>query len=314
MIRGFFLFCVFGCYLFADAHIFLYHRFDDARYPSTNTPNSALRKQFEFLKENNYTVVPLSAIADKLNQNETLPDKWVALTIDDGYRSFLNALPIFDEFGYAFTMFVYVEATEKKYPDFLTWEELKKLENHNGTLAFHSYSHSHQTKQSEKALREDFEKGLGLYEKMLGNKSAFYSYPYGEFNDEVQKIAKDFGFTAILNQNMGVISKASDVYDLPRFALTGSTNIKPLVKYENLEAEWIEPKDYPAKGNITKVEARINTNVTKAQLYITDLGWRDVKVKEGLISYKINEKLKKQRVRMILKIGNKVSTKILVKD
>ncbi|MDR1007658.1 MAG: polysaccharide deacetylase family protein [Campylobacteraceae bacterium] len=312
--RCFFLLCAFGFYLFADAHIFLYHRFNDERYPSTDTQNSVLRKHFEFLEENNYTVVPLQSIVDKLNQNETVPEKWVALTIDDGYRSFLNALPIFEEFGYPFTMFVYVEATEKKYPDFLRWEELKELEKKGGTLAFHSYSHSHQTRQSAEKLRADFEKGLTLYEKRVGSKSNFYSYPYGEFDDEVKNIAEEFGFSAILNQNMGVVSDMSSAYDLSRFALTGDADIKPFLKYKTLEVEWIEPKDYPSNGNITKVEARVSTDIVKIKLYITDLGWRDVEVKEGLISYDFNEKLQKSRVRVILQADNKISTKILVKD
>ncbi|MDR2635499.1 MAG: polysaccharide deacetylase family protein [Campylobacteraceae bacterium] len=312
--RCFLLLCALSGYIFADAHIFLYHRFNDDRYPSTNVQNSVLRKQFEFLKDNNYTVVPLQAIVDKLDQNETLPDKWVSLTIDDGYKSFLNALPIFEEFGYPFTMFVYVEAAEKKYPDFLSWEELKKLENSNGTLAFHSYSHEHQTQQSPEELRADFKKGLEIYEKMLGSKSAFYSYPYGEFNDEVQSIAKEFGFGAILNQNIGTVSDSSSVYDLNRFALTGDANIKPLLKYKSLEAEWLEPKSYPANGNITKVEARIDNKTKKAQLYITDLGWRSVNVKDGLISYDMNEKLKKSRVRIVLQADNQIAAKILVKD
>ncbi|MDR2080598.1 MAG: polysaccharide deacetylase family protein [Campylobacteraceae bacterium] len=308
------IFCVLAGYIFADAHIFLYHRFSDGRYPSTNTPKSVLRAQFEFLKDNNYTVVPLKSIVEKLNQNETLPEKWVALTIDDGYKSFLNALPIFEEFGYPFTMFVYVEAAEKKYPDYLSWEELKKLENHNGTLAFHSYSHGHQTRQSAEELKADFEKGLELYEKRLGSKSAFYSYPYGEFDDEVKNIAEEFGFSAILNQNIGTVSDTSSVYDLNRFALTGDANIKPLLKYKSLETEWIEPQSYPKNGNITKVEARINANTTKVKLYITDLGWRDVTVEDGVISYDMNEKLKKPRVRVIIQTGDKISTKILVKD
>jgi peptidoglycan/xylan/chitin deacetylase (PgdA/CDA1 family) len=312
--RYFLLLCAFSFYLFADAHIFLYHRFNDDRYPSTNTQNSILRKQFEFLRDNNYTVVPLQSIVDKLNQNETLPEKWVALTIDDGYKSFLNALPIFEEFGYPFTMFVYVEAAEKKYPDFLNWEELKGLEKKGGTLAFHSYLHAHQTRQSMEELRADFEKGLELYEKRVGSKSAFYSYPYGEFNDEVQSIAKEFGFSAILNQNIGAVSDASSAYDLSRFALTGEANLKPLLKYKTLEAEWIEPKTYPANGNITKIEASINANITKAKLYITDLGWRDVNVKDGLVSYDMNEKLQKSRVRVILQSDNKISAKVLVKD
>ena len=82
--------------IFANAHIFVYHRFSDDRYPTANTTNKELIKQFEYFKTNNYKVVSLNKIIDKLEKNESIPDKWVALTIDDAYKSFYeNGLEIF---------------------------------------------------------------------------------------------------------------------------------------------------------------------------------------------------------------------------
>jgi peptidoglycan/xylan/chitin deacetylase (PgdA/CDA1 family) len=292
----------------------MYHRFNDDRYPSTNTANSELKEQFTYLKDNNYTVVPLKAITDKLSANESIPDKWIAITIDDGYKSFLNALEIFKEFEYPFSIFVYAQATEQKYPDFMTWEELKSLEKFNGSLEFHSYAHPHSTRLNEKALKDDFEKGLELFKNKVGHAPDFYSYPYGEFDENVKNTAKEFGFSAIFNQNNGAVDNTSDIYDLDRLAIVGKTDLKTLLNFEVLEAQWNEPKSFPKDSNLTKISVKTASNATKAKLYITNIGWLDVKVKDGVVEETIGQKLTNQRTRIILKVGDKTSTKIIVKD
>ena len=88
-------------YLWANAHIFVYHRFVDDRYPSANTSKEELIKQFEYFKQNNYQVVPLEKIIEKLKKNEDIPSKWLALTIDDAYKSFYeHGLEIFKQYNY----------------------------------------------------------------------------------------------------------------------------------------------------------------------------------------------------------------------
>jgi hypothetical protein len=43
--------------VWADAHIFIYHRFNDSRYPTTNTTLEELRKEFDYFKKNGYEVI-----------------------------------------------------------------------------------------------------------------------------------------------------------------------------------------------------------------------------------------------------------------
>jgi peptidoglycan/xylan/chitin deacetylase (PgdA/CDA1 family) len=312
--RFFLLLCVCVLYLKADAHIFLYHRFNDDRYPSTSVSNDELRKQFQYLKDNGYEIVPLEKIVKKIADNEKMPNNWIALTIDDGYKSFLqNGLEIFKEFGYPFTLFVYAEAAEKKYPDFMSWSELKSLLQENGSLEFHSYSHTRQTKLDEEKLKNDFQKGLTLFEKHLGIAPKYFSYPYGEFDDNVRKTAKTFGFEAIFNQNSGAIDSKSDIYDLPRSALTSGGDIKRLLKQKTLQAEWISPLSFPKDGILSNVRIATADNALNAKLYITGEGWIDVSLNKGVLNKDLNIKLTNQRTRLILKIGDKTSTKLLVK-
>jgi len=300
--------------LWADAHIFVYHRFDDSRHPSTDTTISELKKEFNYFKENGYEVIPLQKLVTTLKNKKEIPDNWVVLTIDDNFKSFYdNAFDIFKKYKYPFTLFIYVEATQKKYPDYLSWKQLKEITKY-GSLEFHSYAHPHMTRLSDEKLKRDFQKGLRIFEQRLGFKPKFFSYPYGEYDSRVKKIAKSFGFDAIINQNMGAIGKKSDIYNLDRNALVGKTNLKYLLKFKHLDAIWIEPKVYPKNNILKALHVETGENAKSASLYISGNGWEKIEIKDGIINMNLNKKLTKERNRLIISVKNRISTKLLVKD
>jgi peptidoglycan/xylan/chitin deacetylase (PgdA/CDA1 family) len=302
--------------LWADAHIFVYHRFGDTKHQSTNTSIEVLKKEFEYFRTNGYRVVTLSKLVKTIKEGKSVPDNWVVLTIDDSYKSFYeNGLPIFKAYGYPFTLFVYTKATEAGYGDFMTWKEINEAKKY-GELGFHSHRHPHMVSKSSKDLKKDFTTGIELMQKRTGVKPKYFAYPYGEYDNRVKKIAKEYNFEAIVNQNVGAVSKFSDIFDIDRIALTGSTNLKSKLKIKFLPATWIEPKNYPEDGILKSIQIKIDTPVKtkKAQLYITGYGWQWVPIKNNIVKIKLRKLLKNRRSRLILKLDNdKISTKILVK-
>lgn len=310
--RNLLLFLGIFVYLQADGHIFIYHRFEDSRYPSTSISIKKLKEQFEYFKQNGYKVVPLETLTDKIEQNETI-ENLVALTIDDGYKSFYeNAYSLFKEYNYPFTMFVYVEAVDKKYNDFMSWEQLKELMP-LGTLQFHSYGHLHMGNLSEEKIREDFELGLEKFKANLNTQPKFFSYPYGEYTDKLKEITKSYNLKA-LTQDAGGVSSFSDPYALARTPLGENSNLKANLNEKALNATWIKPISYPKDGILKDIEVKVDSNATKAHLYITKLGSREVKVKNKIIKLSLNEKLQKNRTRLVIGIKNHLNTKLLVKD
>ncbi len=300
--------------LWADAHMFVYHRFGDSRYPSTNTTKKELIKEFEYFKTNGFKVIPLSRLVNALKNREKIPDNWIVLTIDDSFKSFYeNGLGIFKKYNYPFSLFVYVEASLKKYHDYLSFKQLKEISRY-GTLEFHSYGHPHLTKLNDKMIKEDFKKGLKIFEKKLQIKPKYYSYPYGEYTNRIKKIARSFGFDAIINQNMGAVDKNSDIYNLDRNALVGKTNLKYLLKFKYLKATWITPLRFPKNGILKSVQIKTNEKAKEALLYVSKNGWKKIKIKKGKIDTNLNIKLAKGRNRVIISINDKISTKLLIKD
>ncbi|HHH19578.1 MAG TPA: polysaccharide deacetylase, partial [Campylobacterales bacterium] len=235
MTRLFLLFLLLSPYLLSDGHIFVYHRFDDSRYPTTNTSTSELRREFEYFKQNNYKVVPLIEMVEKIRANEKVPNNWVALTIDDGFRSFYtHGLPVFKEYGYPFTLFIAVMYTEKNYRDYVSWQQLKEIAKY-GDVEFHTYGHGHYGRMSNEEIKADMDKGLALMKEHLNYKPNLFVYAYGEYDDRVQKVVDPYGFKAVFNQNIGAVNgQCTDVYDIDRSALVGKAPFKLYLKFQEL--------------------------------------------------------------------------------
>ena len=302
-------------YLFANAHVFVYHRFGDDRYPSTNTTIMQLENQFEYLKKNNYVVVPIEKIIDKVKNKQKVPDKWVAFTIDDAYKSFYeHGLEIFKKYNYPFALYVYVEASNKKYRDFMTWEQLKVASKH-GTIGLHSYSHKRMTTLSSQEIYEDTKKSFDMFTLKMGFEPKTYVHPYGEYDDKVLKELDKFKFDAIFNQSTGSINKDSKLNDLHRIAFVGKVNVKEKLKYKTMPASWEEPKEFPKDGILRKVKATVDPKHKKMMLYVTGHGWIDIKVNNGIIDEDLNLHLKKDRSRVILSPNYyTISNKVLIKN
>lgn len=80
-----------------DLRILMYHRFpDDTR---------GLRSQCELIRRQ-YAPVTMADVARAYAGGASLPDNAVAVTIDDGFRDFLHAAPVFAEFGIRPTVFL----------------------------------------------------------------------------------------------------------------------------------------------------------------------------------------------------------------
>ncbi len=300
--------------LLGDAHIFVYHRFGDATHASTNTSIEILTKHFEYFKKHNYEVIPLSKLSHALKSGAKIPDNWVVLNIDDSYKSFYeNALAVFKKYGYPFTLFVYIEATEKSYGDFMSWGQIQDASRY-GEIALHSYSHPHMTSLSHEEIVKDTQKAYNIFEAKMGFKPKYYAYPYGEYTEATKKAIQSFDFDLIMNQNSGATNHLSDPYDLDRIALTGDVYLKPKLAIKALNAIWIEPKNYPKDGNLKRIHAKITPSINRVEYYISGYGWKDTKVTQGDVNITLKRKLKFSRNRLFLKSGNYQSSIILVKQ
>ena len=296
-------------WLLAEAHIFVLHRIDDFRHPYTDTSSKELENYLKYIKSHGYKAVTLSKLA-KMIQNKKDLNKTVVFTIDDTFKSFYkNGLPLFIKYHIPFTLFVYVKATDKKWGDFMNWQQVKKTAKY-GELGIHSWAHPHLPSLSDEAITKDTEKAIKVFKKHLGYVPDLYAYPYGEYDNRVKKIISRF-FNVIANQNAGAIDLSTPVNDLDRIALTGKVDIAKKLKLKRLHANIDVKRD---KNTVLNVFGEVQDNIPYVNIYLTGFGWvYHVKVKNSHFSYPVNFRLKRYRNRVIIRYNNKIISKMIIK-
>ena len=300
------IFFLLPLFLWGDGHIFLYHRFNDHKHLYTNTDTKVLIRQFEYLKKNGYKVVNSKEVLKRAKNGENV-DKLVAFHIDDSFKSFYqNGFPIFKKYNYPFTLFVYVEGTDRHFGDFMDWKQIREISKY-GDIQCHSYAHPHLTKLTDLEIISDTQKALDIL-RSKAYKIDSYAYPYGEYNDRVKKILSPL-FKYIYNQNEGGIDESVNIQDVPRIALTGNVKIASRLKIKNLKVK--DFKVIVKNNTIKKISGYVPYK--KIEVYITKLGWKWIKTKNGYFEYYPNFKLKKFRNRVILKYNNEISAKMVTK-
>lgn len=203
------------------ASVIMYHRFGEDQYTSTNIRVEQFKEHILELQNGEYTVLPLNEIVDRLEKGEDLPDRTVALTIDDAYASVYNvAWPILREAKLPFTIFVAVEGVDKNLPGYMNWDQVRELRDAGVHIGHHTYSHTHLPLLSQDEIEADINLASERYEAELGFVPAIFAYPYGEYGNDVKTIIRKLGFKAAFGQQSGVSYSGHDRLELPRFAMS----------------------------------------------------------------------------------------------
>ncbi len=96
-----------------SAVVVIYHRFGEDTLPSTNISLDQFEAHLRLLQDGNYNVVPLEEVVIALRDGTALPDRTIAITIDDTFRSiYTEAFPRFQVAGFPFTVFVNTDSVD----------------------------------------------------------------------------------------------------------------------------------------------------------------------------------------------------------
>ncbi|HEY9203591.1 MAG TPA: polysaccharide deacetylase family protein [Sulfurimonas sp.] len=247
------------------AVVFMYHRFGDSRYPSTNIRMEQFEAHLQYLSQNGYNVWSLSKIVRHILEGREIPKKVVALTIDDAYKSiYTNAFEKFKKYNFPFTVFVNSTSIDSGSKNYMSWDEMREMQAFGAEFANHSTTHDYMLPQEgedeqswKKRIKEQIESAQKRLQEELGETTnenpKLFSYPFGEYTKESAEYIQSLGYIGI-TQTSGAIGMHSDTRTLPRFAMSEAyadmdgftlklktlplpiesvSSIEPLVKEEN---------------------------------------------------------------------------------
>jgi peptidoglycan/xylan/chitin deacetylase (PgdA/CDA1 family) len=233
-----------------EAVILMYHRFGEAEYPSTDTGLDQLEAQIVRLREGGYHVLPLAEIVGAIKNGSELPGKSVAITVDDGYRSFLReGWPRFRAAGFPVTLFVPTDAADAGGEGLLGWDDLRALSaDPLLSLGVHGAAHAGYAALSPEAGEADLSRAEAAFSAELGSVPRLFSYPYGEFGAQAAALVAGHGYEAGFGQQSGVAGPSDDLMVLPRFSLNRHygemARFRMLLDARHLAAEDVTPTDW----------------------------------------------------------------------
>ena len=163
-----------------SAVVLMYHRFGEDQYPSTNIRLEQFDAQIAELKSGGYTVLPLPEVIEAVRTGRDLPDKAVAITVDDGYASIHSeAWPRLKAAGFPFTVFIATDPVDRGLSGFMTWDQIRELKDAGVTIGAHSRTHLHMPQSDPERVRSEFAASNARFVAELGRAPTLFAYQIG---------------------------------------------------------------------------------------------------------------------------------------
>lgn len=198
----------------------MYHRFGEDKYPSTNIRIEQFEAHIKELQTGGYQVLPLGEIVSALQEGRALPDKAVAITIDDAYLSvYQDGFPRLKAAGFPFTLFVNPAPIDEGLAGYMTWDQVRELRDAGATIGNHTDRHVHMADESPATNQAEIAQAAKRLTKELGQTPTLFAYPYGEASTEALQVVAKAGFVAAFGQHSGAMGSDSDQLYLPRYSL-----------------------------------------------------------------------------------------------
>ena len=287
----------------------MYHRFNENKYPSTNIRNEIFSEHLKTINNLNIEFINFKKFKEVIKTN--INKNYLLLTIDDGFESFyINAWPILKNKKIPFILFISTREVGKH--GYMSWKQIKELESSNlVTIGNHSHSHEYLIDWSDNKIKSDLETSINIFKKELGYSPEIFSYPFGEYSNNLKKIVSDLNFKFAFGQHSGAIDPTKNFLELPRFPVNEKygelKRFKSILQtlpfpYESISPEnrYLKNDDNPPKIKIKFFENLIN--IKKINCYSNEGNiWRksDIQfINDNEIMIMLKEKFKSERGRI----------------
>lgn len=238
-------------------YIIMYHSIlkDPSRTGKYVVTPDSLKSDILYLKENGYTTVFVSELADYANGKCDLPEKPVVLSFDDGYyNNCVYLLPILESLDAKACIAIVGEYAQlytdnqDRNPNYshMAWSDISEaaasgrveIMGHSYCLHKSSPRLGANKKRGEsyesysKLLTFDTMKLQELVRSNCGLTMRTYAYPYGSYCKESEAILKELGFSATLTccERKNIITDASSLFELGRFNRDGRLSTEEFMK------------------------------------------------------------------------------------
>jgi peptidoglycan/xylan/chitin deacetylase (PgdA/CDA1 family) len=216
--------------------VLCYHRFGPTVADSMTVTTKVFESQLQWLKDHQYTVIPLRTLVNYLRgQGPPPPPKSVVITVDDGHKTvWTEMLPLVRKFNIPVTLFIYPSCiSNASYA--MTYQQLQELQKTGlFDMQGHTFWHPNFKKEKKKLKPPEYQKlvdtqlmkSKAVLEKKLGTTVDLLAWPFGIYDDELEKNAAKAGYVAAFSIDRRNASLSEKIMEQPRYLMTNGDGVK----------------------------------------------------------------------------------------
>lgn len=212
--------------------VLMYHRIADLTPSEARSPlmrdltvsPANFEKQVQYLAENGFTFLLAREVEEAERNHTRLPEKAVAITMDDGYKdNFEQAFPILRKYKARATIFL-VTATVNTIGH-LSWDDCQIMHRERVGYGSHTVHHYELTSLTVPEMDYELRQSKQTLEDRLFDRITAVAYPSGKYNRTVADRAQAAGYLAGWKKGGGPVQPGMDNYLLPRVRVNGDNTM-----------------------------------------------------------------------------------------
>lgn len=201
--------------------VLYYHSVDEnAENEVTITPEM-LEKQLDYINDNDYITITMSELYDYLINNQPIPKKSIVITFDDGYmNNYTEAFPLLKERNMKATIFCVGNSLDGSY--YLSKDAIKEMSDYGIDIESHTVNHVHLDTLNYDEQLSEIKNSKEILENITGKDVTAIAYPFGDYNDDSIKAAKEAGYKLAFTTHLGLSDRNDDIYKLDRIYISSN--------------------------------------------------------------------------------------------
>jgi peptidoglycan/xylan/chitin deacetylase (PgdA/CDA1 family) len=241
--------------------ILMYHMVAEPRSEAERRfaiPPRRFASHMAALTAKGYVPVSLAEVQAHLRDGQALPERAVAVTLDDGFAdNYTDALPILQQQGIAATVFVAVDTVGREnrwmgsngWPTrpMLDWGQIREMHSAGIGIGSHTRSHPRLSSLDRESARAEIREAKQILEDKLGTAVEHFAYPYGDWCGETVELVREAGHTLACSTRSGFNRRDVDPLLLRRIEVYGTDPAWKLLqklRFGTNDAGLLEPAKY----------------------------------------------------------------------
>ncbi len=201
-------------------------------------------KQLAWLRDNGWQAIDCAAFLRGLREPESLPERGLLLTFDDGYRTMRTvAMPILQRYAMPAIVFVPTafiggmntfDAGNEPDEPIADWDDLRALEQGGVSVQSHTVSHPAFSGLTPAQMEEELRASKLALEAGLRKPVDVFAFPYGDGGAntaQTTELLRNTCYTAACLYGGGPVTlPTSDPYRLTRLSMGQDTDLAALLR------------------------------------------------------------------------------------